>query len=143
MAAFAQALAVLIKQFGRKRAFANPCGIGLDNTQHKTGGLGAKARSGRGLTRDRIGRGDIRIGAVIDVQERALSAFKQHPLSGLDRLVEQTPGGLGKGQDLGRNCDQLGQKGLGISLGQVQAAAQCTVMGQKAIDLGGQGFGFG
>ena len=40
----------------------------------------------------RVGRRHERIGAVVDVEQRALRALEQHPLAGVERLAEQQPG---------------------------------------------------
>ena len=50
--------------------------IGLGDAQHIADGLGAEARAGGGGARNRVGRGDERVGAVIDIEQCALRAFE-------------------------------------------------------------------
>ncbi len=87
----AEPLADLVMQFGRKRAFANARRVGLGDAQHIAGRARSHARTRRRLPRHRVGRSDIRIGAVIDIEHRALRAFEQHALAALHRLIDQPP----------------------------------------------------
>src|SRR5438045_2277480 len=70
LAAAANLLADLVMQFGRKRALADPGRIGLADAQHVTDGARAHAGSGRRLRRHGVGRGDVGIGSVIDIEPR-------------------------------------------------------------------------
>src|SRR5271169_1879509 len=77
LAAAADLLADLIMQFGRKWALADPGRIGLAYPQDIVDRARAETRAGGRLRRNRVGRGDVRIGAVIDIEQRALRALKQ------------------------------------------------------------------
>ena len=76
----AQGLAELVEQLGRERAGADAGRVGLEDADHpvdlRRADAGARARAARG----RVGRGDERIGAVVDVEQRALAALEQTTL---------------------------------------------------------------
>src|SRR5690606_26343153 len=91
MTARGDALADFIKQFGRERAGTDAGGVGFENPQHIADRLRPHAGAGSGLTGDRIGRGDERIGAVVDIEQRALRAFEQDALAFVPGLVEHIP----------------------------------------------------
>ena len=77
VAALAEPLADLVVELGRERAGADAGGVGLDDAEHEAGRRRAEAGAGRGGAGDGVGRGDERIGAVIDVEQHALRAFEQ------------------------------------------------------------------
>src|SRR4029078_11941380 len=66
---------------GRERARADPCRIGLADPEHIADRARAHAAAGRRLRRHRVGRGDVGIGAVVDIEERALRALEQDALA--------------------------------------------------------------
>ena len=90
-ATLAQRLADVVFLLGRKRPAADPCGVGLADAEHVADRARAEPRPGRRLRRHRVGRGDERIGAVVDVEQRALRAFEQNPLAFTALAVEQRP----------------------------------------------------
>lgn len=103
MTLLAQKLADLVIQFGRERAFANTGRVGLGDAENITQGTRTHARTGSGLTGNGVGRGHVRIGAVVDIEQRTLSAFKQDACAGAALLVEQQPYGFAERQDAIRN----------------------------------------
>src|SRR5690606_13247377 len=76
--AVADALADLVVQLGRERAAADAGGVGLGDAQHVIDVLRAHAGAGQRATDGGVGAGDVGIGAVVDVQQRALGALEQH-----------------------------------------------------------------
>src|SRR4029077_439832 len=81
LAALAERPADLVELLGRKRPGADAGGVGLADAEHIADGVGAEAGAGRRLRRDRIRRRDIRISAVVDVEQRALGALEQNALA--------------------------------------------------------------
>ena len=110
MAAFAQPLAIFIVQFRRERAFTDPRGVGFDDAEHEINAAGADARAGGGLAGDDVGRGDIRVGAKVDIQERALGTLKQNALAGFTFFVEDFPDRGGVRQDGRGDFSQAGEQ---------------------------------
>ena len=49
---------------------------------------GPDARAGGGVAGHAVARGDVRIGAVVDVEQRALRAFEQQVVAGAVRVVQ-------------------------------------------------------
>ena len=143
MAALAQALAIGVEQFGGEGAAADAGGVGLDDAQHIADRAGAKTGARRRLSRHGVGRGDKGIGAVIDIKQRALRAFEQHPLARPPHLVQQAPGRAGKGQNLGGDVGQGFEEFRRIDLGQVKPPAKGLVVGQQAFDLAFKSLGIG
>ena len=76
-AALAEALADLVGELGRERAAADPRRVGLGDAEHKADRRRADPRPGRRLAGHRVRRGDVGIGAVIDIEHRALRALEQ------------------------------------------------------------------
>ena len=88
--ACAQRVGQVAVELGRKRARADPRLVGLDHAPHLVDVLGPHAGADARRAGDRVGRGDERIRAVIDVQQRALGALEEQVTVG----VEQVPGEL-------------------------------------------------
>ena len=109
LAAAADLLADLVMQFGRKRALADPGRIGLADSEHVADRARAHAGAGRRLRRHGVGRGDVGIGAVIDVEHRALRALEQDALALAALDIEQPPHRFGVGQKLRRQRRQVSQ----------------------------------
>src|SRR6476661_4232337 len=74
----------------------------------------------RRLRRHRVGRGDVRISAVVDVEQRALRALEQYALALAALLVEQPPHGLGVRQKFWRQRGQLFQDTRAVDLRQTK-----------------------
>src|SRR6476661_1410443 len=72
LAATADLLAGLIGQLGGERPLADPGRVCLANAEHIADRARPHPRAGRRLRRHRVGRCDIGIGAVVDVEQRAL-----------------------------------------------------------------------
>ncbi len=68
---------------------ADARGVGLGDAEHVVDGARPDARAGGRLRRHRVRRGDERIGAVVDVEQRALGALEQDALAVAPRVVEQ------------------------------------------------------
>ena len=88
LAAVADALADFVVELGRERAAADARGVGLGDAEHVVDRIGADAGAGERAADGGVGRGDVRIGAVVDVEQRTLRAFEQHALALLAQLVE-------------------------------------------------------
>ena len=114
LAAPADLLADLVVQFGRERPLADPGRIGLADAEHIADRARAHAGAGRGLRRHRVGRGDVGIGAVVDIEQRALRALEQDALALAALDVEQPPHRLGIGQQLRRQRGQLLQDAAAV-----------------------------
>ena len=69
---------------------------------------GDRATYDQGLRRHRVGRGDIGIGAVIDVEHGGLRTFEQDALAGGAQPGESLPDVLRERQDLRRQIEQFG-----------------------------------
>ena len=62
---------------GRHRAFANAGGVSLGHADHAVNAVGCDAGAGAHAAGGGVGRGDVRVGAVIDVEECALCALEK------------------------------------------------------------------
>ena len=80
LAALAQPIAQLAGQLGRQRPFADARRVGLGHAEHAVDRARRHAEAGADAADRGVRRGDERIGAVIDVEQRALRAFEQHRL---------------------------------------------------------------
>ncbi len=69
--------------------------------------LGPMPGARRGRRRHRVAAGDVRIGAVIDVQHHRLRALEQDALAGAPRFVQPLPHRLGERQDARRELEQM------------------------------------
>src|SRR5262249_17887031 len=78
VAAFAQRFAGGVVEFGGKRAAADARRVRLADAEHVVDVARAHAGAGAGATDGGVGRGHERIGAVVDVEQRALRAFKKY-----------------------------------------------------------------
>ena len=83
----AQLLAAFVVQLRRQRARAHARAVGLEDADHAADGAGADAESRASAAGDRVRAGHVRIGAVADVEQRALSAFEQDPLPAIQAFV--------------------------------------------------------
>ena len=92
-------------------------------------------RADHRLRRHRVGRGDERIGAVVDVEHGGLRALEQDALAGGAQPVEPLPHILGEGQDLGRELEQVGRELGGIDQRLAQPLAQRIVVRQQRVHL--------
>src|SRR5512145_117043 len=90
LSALAQVLPDVVRELGRERPAADARRIRLCNADHIVQVVRADARAGRRGAGDAVRRGDERVRAVVDVEERALRAFEEQVLSGAVRMVEGT-----------------------------------------------------
>ena len=74
----AQVAARVVKLLGGEGAGAHAGGVGLDDAHHAIQRRGADAATGGSVARHGIGRGHKGIGAMVDIQMDALSAFKKN-----------------------------------------------------------------
>ncbi len=88
----------LVVQLGRERALADAGRVGLADAEHIADRARAHAGAGRRLRRHRVGRGDEGIGAVVDIEQRALRALEQDALALAALAVEQPPHRIRVGQ---------------------------------------------
>src|SRR2546430_16285436 len=72
----------------RERAFADARGVGLRDADDAIDTPRADADSGRGARCHRVRRGDERIGAVVEVEQRGLRALEQHLLAVAQGVVD-------------------------------------------------------
>ena len=84
-------LPISFELLGRERARADPRGVGLADAEHVADRARAQPGAGRGLRRHGVRRGDVGIGAVVDVEQRALRALEQDALALAALVVEQRP----------------------------------------------------
>ena len=96
---------VLVEQLGGKRPGADAGGVGLDDAQHvievaRADAAAAGRAAGRG-----VGRGHVGIGAVIDIEQRALGAL-EHDVPAFRTQGVQQAGNVG---DHGGDLLALGQ----------------------------------
>ena len=88
VAALAQAVAHLAGQLGRQRPLADARRVGLGDAQHAADRLRRHAEAGAHAADRRVRRRDVGIGAVVDVEQRALRAFEQNRLAVAHGLAE-------------------------------------------------------
>src|SRR5439155_7682102 len=110
------------RALGWERAAADEGRVGLGNPEDEADPGRRHPRSGRRLPRDRVRRGHIRIGAVVDIEHRALRPLEQDPPAVTARLVKLQPYRGGVRQDLRRDLMQLTQKLGAIDLLRTEAA---------------------
>ena len=111
-------------QFGRERPLPDPGRIGLADPEHIADRARPHAGAGRRLRRHGVGRGDVGIGAVVDVEQRALRALEQDALALAALEVEQPPHRFGVRQKLRRQRGQVFQDSGAVDFLEVEAAAQ-------------------
>ena len=88
MAYLAYLVARLVEEFYGERTAAHACGVRLEDAEHLAYGIGGHAESGADAAADGVGRRDEGIGAVVDVEHRALGSFGKHLLALADGLAE-------------------------------------------------------
>src|SRR6185503_14203487 len=71
---------------------------GLDHAKHAVDGRWSDARSNRRPAGGGVGRGNIGIGTVIDVEQRPLGSLQQNAASVLDGAVQKQPSVRGQRQ---------------------------------------------
>ena len=93
-AAVAEEFADLVVLLGRERPLADARRIGLGDAEHIADRAGPEARTRRRLPGHGVGRGDEGIGAVVDVEQRALRALEEDARAGAraSRRARARPG---------------------------------------------------
>ena len=137
--ALADHLADGVRLLGRERPRADAGGIGLGDAEHIAERPRPDAGPGRRLRRHRVGGGDERIGAVVDVEHHPLRAFEQDALTRPPRLVEKLPYGVHVGEDTRGHLAKLLIERPRFHLRRAEAAADGVVMSEQPVDLGAQG----
>ena len=105
----AEVLTVIVEQLGRERTRTDTRGVRLDDTQHvieisraDTAAAGRTAGSG-------VGRGDIRIGTVVDIEQRTLCPLEHHAATLATQRMQCTWHILDHRLDLLSVCQRLVQ----------------------------------
>ncbi len=133
MAAFAQTLAIIIMQFGRKRPLAHTCCVSFYNPQHKINRPWPNTSARGRLAGNHVGRGHERVRPEINIQKCALRPFKQYPFTRLAFFSQNLPNRLGKFQHTWRNFFQCRNQRRTIHFRQTHATTQCIVVLQQTI----------
>ena len=98
-----------VQQFGRKGASPTRVVYAFAMPITRSIRVGPTPAPDAGAAGDRVGRGDVGVGAVVDVEMVGLGALEQHDLVGVQRGV-QHPADVG---DVGRDPLGVGQQVLG------------------------------
>ena len=85
---------------------------------------------------DGVGRGDERIGAVVDVEQHALRALEQDAPAGAPRFVEVAPDRAGEGQHEIGDRGEVAAEALAVDRRLAEAGAERVVVGAQAVELG-------
>ncbi len=85
----AEALLVGAFDLGGERAFADPGDIGLGDAEDAVDARGSDPDTGRGARGDRVRRGDERVGAVVEIEERRLRALEEDVLAGVEGVGDE------------------------------------------------------
>src|SRR3984957_3248013 len=91
-AAFANFFGVEVGHLGGEWAGAYAGGIGFGNAENVFELGGRHSDAGGGSAGDGTGRSDVGIGAVVDVQHGALSAFEEHGFAFVHGVVDEFGG---------------------------------------------------
>ena len=108
-AGLAHALADLVVELGRERASTDARAVGLRDAPHLVDRRRSDACAGARCAGDRVRGGHEGIGAVVDVEQRALRALEDHQLA----AVEALPRDRGRVGDVGREPVAVGHVVLG------------------------------
>ena len=98
--------------------------------------VGPDAGADAGAAGGRVGRGDERVGAVVDVEHGGLRALEEHDLAGVERLVEHE-GGVGdhRAQPLGVGEQVVDDLVDGDRAAVVDLHEQVVLLLEGALDL--------
>ena len=96
----ADAAGLVDRQLGRERPAADTRRVGLGDAQHVVQQVGPDARAGGGVAGHAVARRHVRVGAVVDVEQRALRAFEQQVRAVAVGLVQPVA-------DVGQHRQQL------------------------------------
>src|SRR5690606_31745820 len=92
VALLAQVLPDLVVKLGRERARAHAGRVRLADAPDLVDVGRPDARAHTGGAGDRVRRGDERIRAVVEVEQRRLRALEDHVLAGVERLPAKARG---------------------------------------------------
>ena len=118
------ALADLVVELGGERAAADPGDVRLGDTDDRSIAFGPIPDAGARTARRRVRRGHERVGAVVDVEQRALGTFEEDVLAVLERLPDQQRG-VG---DVIVEC-------VGVARGTPRRSGSASI-GELVVDLG-------
>ena len=134
-----QVSADAVVQLGGKGAGADARGICLGHPEHVVEMARAKAGARGGAARGRVGGGHEGIGAVIDIQPRALRPFKQDIFALGAKLVQALAGVGEQGRDLLAELIQFRQRLLVVNgSGLVIAGQDKIIIIQRLFQFAGQ-----
>ena len=126
---FADGVAEVVVELGRERAGADAGGVGLGDPPDLVDVLRADAGAGAGAAGHDVGRGHERIGAVVDVEQRALGALEEDGAAAVEH-VPREPRRVG---DVLLDPVAVGQVVLGhrlqVELGRLGVRAQLEPLG--------------
>jgi len=135
MADLAQRFAVRGEEFGRERAFADPGGVGLDDAPDVADLLRRDARAGAGAAGDGAAAGDVRISAVVDIEQRGLGAFAEDFLARLDRVVDEIDGVADEPLEVIGGGADARPFGVDVELLDAVLAEELIVLGRLGAEL--------
>ena len=136
MAALGDPGADLVVQLRRVRPGADPGRVGLHHADDLVDLERPDAAAGAGAARDRVRRGHERIGAVVEVEERALGALEQDVLAARERVLDQ-PGRVGEVRRAGARPRRPPARRASSTLegvGAVMRREQEVLVGQDALE---------
>ena len=88
-AELAHALLRLALDLGRERALADAGHVGLRDAEDLVDAVRADAEADRRPGRDRARRGDERVRAVVEVEQRSLGALEEHVVAVAERAIDE------------------------------------------------------
>ena len=143
VAALGEPGADVVGELGGERTGAHARRVGLDDAEHVVEHLRADAAARRGRAGEAVRAGDVRIGAVVDVEQRALRAFEQQRLAARARLLDQRrrrrrPSARARGASASVSS-RVVANGTGVAL-EVVAQHEVVVLEQR-LELRGEALG--
>ena len=80
---------IVVEQLGRKRPRPDPGRVGLHDADDLVDLERADPAAGAGAAGDRVRRGHERVGAVVEVEQRALGALEQDVVAARERVLDE------------------------------------------------------
>gem|GEM_PF-2371261 len=137
----ADAIADVVIEFGGEWSSADAGGVGFGDADHADDGAFRDAAAIVNTAAGAVGGGDVGEGAVIDVEQAALSPFEQDPFAVIER-VEEVGGGIGDEWLDACCCGRVfGGDLIGIHLGAlgIECIEDSLFEGDNFADFGGEG----
>ena len=134
LALCAQRLADLVCELGRERAAADARRIGLGDAEHVADRAGPIPEPDAAWPAIVLRRGDVGIGAVIDVEHDALRALEKDALAGLRASSSRATPARHKAAPWGRSRSALARASR-LDLGRAEAAQQRVMVNEQRLDL--------